>query len=54
MIVSCFMFLVSMAAPFLWASPISVETQNFASVHEESRPFLESRNGTIVLFKKFN
>ena len=21
---------------FLWASPVSVETQNFASVHEES------------------
>ena len=59
-------FAVSWAdAPFLWLTPfqvsgfkfqvlsgfaVSVETQNFASVHEESRPFLESHHGAILQF----
>ena len=32
-------YAVSMPAAFLvsWAAPVSVETQNFASVHKESR-----------------
>ena len=37
---------------FYGLAPVSVETQNFVSVHEESRPFLESRRGAIVQYSK--